>query len=89
MRVFYRDRKWINVFPVNPKFTADTFNYIDSRTGFFTYAYSASPGMAISMENVGAKYPAAYTDANGNFLTGGRTTDCTCRRKSRPRSSGR
>jgi hypothetical protein len=70
--LWYADRKWINVFPVNPEFTADTFNLIEPRTGFFTYAYSASPGMAISMENVGAKYPAAYTDANGDFLSGDR-----------------
>ena len=69
---WYKDRQWINVFPANATFTADTFNYIDSRTGFFTYAYSASPGMAVSMENVGAKYPAAFVDANGDFLNGSR-----------------
>jgi hypothetical protein len=69
--LWYKDRRWINVFPVNATFSSDSFNYIDSRTGFFTYAYSASPGMAASMENVGAKYPAAFTDSEGNFLNGG------------------
>ena len=67
---WYPDRKWLNVFPGNATFTADTFNYIDPRTGFFTNAYSASPGMAINMENVGAKYPATFVDANGDFLSG-------------------
>lgn len=67
---WYKDRRWVNVFPGNATFTADTFNYIDLRTGFFTYAYSASPGMAVNMENVGAKYPVTYVDADGNFLMG-------------------
>jgi len=70
---WYPDRQWLNVFPGNATFTADTFNYIDPRTGFFTYAYSASPGMAVNMENVGAKYPTAYVDAKGDFLNGARS----------------
>lgn len=67
---WYPDRKWLNVFPGNATFTADTFNYIDPRTGFFTNAYSASPGMAANMENVGAKYPATFVDDKGEFLSG-------------------
>jgi hypothetical protein len=67
---WYPDRRWINVFPGNATFTADTFNFVDLRTGFFTFAYSASPGMAVNMVGVGAKYPAAYVDADGNFLEG-------------------
>ena len=67
---WYDDRKWLNVFPGNPTFTARDFNYIDPRTGFFTFAYSASPAMAVMMENVGAKYPAAFVDADGDFLSG-------------------
>ena len=51
----------LNVFPGNATFTADTFNYVDPRTGFFTFAYSTSPGMAVNMENVGAKYPTALS----------------------------
>jgi hypothetical protein len=68
--LWYPDRHWLNVFPGNATFTADTFNYIDPRTGFFTNAYSASPGMAINMENVGAKYPATFVDSSGAFLSG-------------------
>jgi hypothetical protein len=67
---WYEDRRWLNVFPGNATFTADTFNYIDPRTGFFTNAYSASPGIAVSMVNVGAKYPVTFVDADGDFLFG-------------------
>jgi hypothetical protein len=67
---WYKDRHWVNVFPGNATFTADTFNFIDARTGFFTVAYSASPGMAANMVNVGAKYPATFVDSQGRFLEG-------------------
>jgi hypothetical protein len=68
--LWYPDRHWLNVFPGNATFTADTFNYIDPRNGFFTNAYSASPGMAVNIENIGAKYPAAFVDSSGAFLSG-------------------
>ncbi len=70
--LWYTDRHWINAFPGNATFTAPSFNYLDARTGFFTYAYSTSPGMAVSMEKVGAKYPATFVDVDGDFLNGGR-----------------
>jgi hypothetical protein len=70
--LWYPDRHWINVFPGNASFTSDSFNYLDSRTAFFTLAYSTSPGMAVNMENVGAKYPAAFMDADGDYLSGSR-----------------
>ena len=68
--LWYKDRRWVNVFPGNATFTASTFNYIDARTSFFTFAYSTSPGMAVNMEKVGAKYPVTFVDANGDFLLG-------------------
>ncbi len=67
---WYNDRYWLNVFPGNAEFTAGSFNYIDPRTGFFTNAYSSSPGMALNMERVGAKYPATFVDSQGRFLSG-------------------
>ncbi|MGO7334489.1 DUF1254 domain-containing protein [Rhizobium leguminosarum] len=67
---YYDDRQWINPFPTNANFAAETFNQLDERSSFFTYAYSASPGMAMSMENVGAKYPNAFKDADGDYLSG-------------------
>jgi hypothetical protein len=68
--LWYEDRHWANVFPGNATFTASTFNYVDPRTGFFTLAYSTSPGMAANMVNVGAKYPVTFVDKDGNFLRG-------------------
>jgi hypothetical protein len=68
--LWYPDRHWLNVFPGNATFTSDSFDYLNSRTAFFTIAYSTSPGMAVSMENVGAKYPTAMMDADGDFLDG-------------------
>jgi hypothetical protein len=68
--LYYPNRRWINPFSTNATFTADTYNIIDARTGFFTYAYSTSPGLAANTENAGVKSPAAYVDANGNFLRG-------------------
>ena len=68
---FWPDRHWVNVFPGNATFTSDSFDYINARTTFFTYAYSTSPGMAVNMVNVGAKYPATFYDADGDYLNGG------------------
>lgn len=68
--LYYANRHWINPLPTNVTFTADTYNIIDARTGYFTYAYSISPEMASLVENTGAKYPTAYMDADGNFLRG-------------------
>jgi hypothetical protein len=60
----------LNVFPGNASFTADSFTYLDARSTFFTYGYSTSPGMAMSMQNVGSKYPLAFNDVDGDFLNG-------------------
>jgi hypothetical protein len=68
--LYYANRHWINPFPTNAAFTADTYNNIDPRTGFFTYAFSASPSMTVNTENLGAKSPASYVDSDNNFLRG-------------------
>jgi hypothetical protein len=68
--LWYKDRKWVNPFPGNADFTKKTYNTTDARISFFTFAYSASPGMALNMENVGAKYPVTFVDSEGNILSG-------------------
>jgi hypothetical protein len=73
---YYADRQWVNAFPPfpgNPEFTAPTYTDVDQRAGFFALAYSTSPAMALNTPNVGAKYPVAYKDSNGEFLRGERT----------------
>jgi hypothetical protein len=72
---YYSDRQYINAFPPvpgTPSFEAATYTDIDLRSGFFTSAYSASPGMAISIPDVGAKYPSTFKDAKGDYLVGDR-----------------
>lgn len=64
---YYEDRQWLNPFATNAEFAADSYKQLDARASFFTYAYSTSPGMAINMENVGAKYPNAFKDADGDI----------------------
>ncbi len=72
---YYKDRQYVNAFPsgISPEFATPTYTDIGTRSGFFSFAYSASPGMAISMPNVGAKYPFTFKDANGEYLSGDRS----------------
>jgi hypothetical protein len=73
---YYPDRQWINGFPPipgNPEFVTQTYNDVDLRAGFFAAAYSTSPAMTIDTPNVGAKYPCAFKDADGEFLSGERS----------------
>jgi hypothetical protein len=73
---FYADRQYINAFPPvpgTPDFTAPSYTDIDLRAGYFTIAYSTSPGMALSLPDVGAKYPFTFKDANGDYLSGDRS----------------
>lgn len=68
--VFFPNRHWLNPFPGNPSFTGPTFAYVDPRAGYFTLAYATSPGMAVTMVDVGAKYPSTFVDHDGDFLDG-------------------
>lgn len=58
---YYKDRQYVNGFPpgITAEFTAPssapTYTHLSTRSGFFITAYSASPGMAINMPDVGAK----------------------------------
>jgi hypothetical protein len=70
----YQDRQWLNVFPGGSAwFTAPTFDQALQRASFFSIAYSTSPGMAVNMVGVGAKYPFTFTDAAGEFLSGAKS----------------
>jgi hypothetical protein len=72
---YYADRQYINAFPPvpgTPDFVAPSYIDTDLRAGFFSTAYSTSPGMAISLPDVGAKYPFTFKDADGDYLSGDR-----------------
>jgi hypothetical protein len=70
---YYPDRQWQNVFAgQNPLFQASgTFTNLIQRDAYFTSAYATSPGMVVDLIEKGAKYPATWRDADGNFLEGG------------------
>jgi hypothetical protein len=77
---YYPDRQWINGFPPDPgtpTFEAKTYTDTDLRSAFFSIAYSTSPGMAINLPDVGAKYPNTFRDASGAYLTGERAYKLT------------
>lgn len=69
---YYDDRQWHNVLNVlDVEFNEDTFLNIDARVGMFTIGYSISRAMVMKMVGTGSKYPFAYRDGDGDFLSGG------------------
>jgi hypothetical protein len=70
---YYSDRQWLNVFAGEDTGfqSSRTFTNLEQRSGYFTSAYSASPGMVKNLVGMGAKYPVTSRDKDGNFLDGG------------------
>jgi hypothetical protein len=72
--LYYQDRQWHNVLNVfDVEFKEDTFLNVDARVGMFTIGYSISPAMVMEMVGKGSKYPFAYRDGNGNYLSGSKS----------------
>ena len=72
---YYPGRPWVNTFAgENTEFqSSGSYTNLEQRTGFFTSAYSNSPGMVENIIDRGAKYPAAMKDARGEWLDGGKS----------------
>ncbi|MCO4876318.1 DUF1254 domain-containing protein [Paraburkholderia caribensis] len=72
---YYPDRQWVNVFAGEDTAfqSSHTFTNLEQRSGYFTSAYSASPGMVKNLIDAGAKYPVTFRDKDGNFLDGGQS----------------
>jgi hypothetical protein len=71
---YWPDRQWHNVLNVlNVEFKTDSYTDLDARVGMFHIGYSISPAMVMNMVGKGSKYPFAYRDADGEFLSGGRS----------------
>ena len=69
--LYYQDRQWHNVLNVlDVEFKEDSFLNIDARVGMFIIGYSISPAMVMNMVGKGSKYPFAYRDAEGGYLSG-------------------
>ena len=70
--LYYDDRQWHNVLNVlDVAFKQDSYLDIDARIGIFKIGYSISPAMVLNLVGKGSKYPFAYRDADGNYLSGG------------------
>ncbi|MFC1836231.1 DUF1254 domain-containing protein [Thermodesulfobacteriota bacterium] len=70
--LYYKDRQWNNVLNVpDVEFKEDSYTNIDARVGMFIIGYSISPAMVMNMVGKGSKYPFAYRDAAGDYLSGG------------------
>jgi hypothetical protein len=79
----YADRRWLNplddVTPPGPRNRLDLswrnvasqYVDLDARIWFFTNCYSISPGMLSRIPGKGAAYMIAFTDAEGDPLSGG------------------
>jgi hypothetical protein len=69
--LYYPDRQWHNVLNVfDVEFKEDSFLNVDARVGMFIIGYSISPAMVMNMVGKGSKYPFAYRDADGAYLSG-------------------
>ncbi|MFC1921781.1 DUF1254 domain-containing protein [Chloroflexota bacterium] len=72
--LYYEDRQWHNVLNVlDVEFKEDTFLNIDARVGMFHIGYSISPAMVMNMVGKGSKYPFAYRDNDGDYLSGSKS----------------
>jgi hypothetical protein len=72
---YYPDRQWIQPLPSDSvhEFTYETYNRIGWRASMFTLGYSNSPAMFLNLPDMGAKYPMALVDADGDVLDGNKT----------------
>jgi hypothetical protein len=52
------------------EYKEDTFLNVDARMGMFIIGYSTSAAMVMNMVGKGSKYPFAYRDVDGNYLSG-------------------
>ncbi|NKY48456.1 DUF1254 domain-containing protein [Nocardia cerradoensis] len=76
---YFPNQPWLNVFAgQNTEFQASgTFTNLEQRAGYFTSAYSDSPGMVVNLIDEGAKYPVTMRDGNGDWLDGARSYTLT------------
>lgn len=70
----YKDRQFENVWGgATSEWLQSSYLDVDQRAGYFQVAYSSAPAMVMRTLGAGSKYPVAYRDAKGEFLSGGNT----------------
>ena len=75
---YYDNRNWHNVLNVlDVEFNQDSYRDVDAQVGMFKIGYSISPAMVMNMVGKGSKYPFAYKDSDGNYLSGSSTYKLT------------
>lgn len=71
---YYKDRQWENAWAgVTADWFQDSYLDINQRATYFAVAYSSAPAMVMRTIGAGSKYPVAYRDAKGEFLSGSNT----------------
>jgi hypothetical protein len=71
---YYEDRQWENVWAgATSEWLQDSYLDVNQRAGYFQVAYSSAPAMVMRTLGAGSKYPVAYRDADGEFLSGTNT----------------
>ncbi len=72
--LYYKDRQYVNVWDGA---TSDNFQNsfidLDQRAGYYQIAFSSAPAMVMRTIGAGSKYPNAFRDAKGEFLSGENT----------------
>jgi hypothetical protein len=73
--MYYPDRHWQKPLPSDSdhEFTFGTYTDIGWRSAMFVMGYSNSPAMFVDMPGMGAKYPLAMRDADGDLLDGSKS----------------
>ncbi len=69
---YYPHSAWRLGFLSGYKFEENGARLLDGYSGFFFYATGVTPTMDTRMVGVGPQYMAAFVDANGNPLDGGK-----------------
>lgn len=72
--LYYKDRQYVNVWDAA---TSDNFQPsfldLDQRAGYYQIAFSSAPAMVMRTIGAGSKYPNAFRDSRGEFLSGENT----------------
>ncbi len=75
---FYPDRQWLTPFVGGSyQFLSGAERLLDARTMFFYYATGITPAMSMAKVGAGSAYAAAFKDAKGEYLDGGKSYKIT------------
>ncbi len=75
---FYADRQWLTPFVGGSYLFLDgAARLLDARSMFFYYATGITPAMTMAKVGSGSAYAAAFRDAKGDYLDGGKTYKIT------------